>query len=128
VPASKIVFGVPFYGKGWAGVEDINHGLYQSAQAQAVVPGGYRDLKQLPETADRHYYPTTATCTIWSDQTFWSYDCPESMRAKMKYIHHHHLGGVMFWELSQDTADGELTKILAARTNTITSTDSRPLK
>jgi chitinase len=118
VPAAKIVFGVPFYGKGWAGVEDINHGLYQSAQAQAVVPGGYRDLKQLPETADRHYYPAAGTCTIWSDQTFWSYDCPESMRAKMKYIHHHHLGGVMFWELSQDTSDGELIQILAAKGKT----------
>jgi len=111
---SKIVFGVPFYGKGWAGVEDVNHGLYQKAQGQATSSGSYRDLKQLPETADRHYYPTVASCTVWNDQTFWSYDCPQSLRTKMKYIHAHHLGGVMFWELSHDTPDIELLRILAA--------------
>lgn len=112
VPASQIVFGVPFYGKGWAGVEDINHGLYQKATGQATTPGSYRDLKQLPGTADRHYYKKPVSCTVWNDQTFWSYDCPEAMRAKMKYIHHQHLGGVMFWELSHDTTDSELLHIL----------------
>ena len=112
VPSSQIVFGVPFYGKGWAGVEDTNHGLYQKATGQATTPGSYRDLKQLPVTADRHYYKKPASCTVWNDQTFWSYDCPEAMRAKMKYIHHHHLGGVMFWELSHDTTDSELLRIL----------------
>jgi chitinase len=112
-PASKIVFGVPFYGKGWAGVEDINHGLYQQAQGQAASPGRYRDLNQLPETADRHFYPTAVSCTIWDDHTFWSYDCPQALRRKMKYVHARHLGGIMFWELSHDTADSELLRILA---------------
>lgn len=115
VPRSRIVFGVPFYGKGWAGVEDVNHGLYQKAQEEAKVPGGYRDLKQLPATADRQYYSKPVSCTIWNDQTFWSYECPEAMRGKMKYIHAHHLGGVMFWELSQDTTDSELLHILAGQ-------------
>lgn len=115
VPAAKIVFGVPFYGKGWADVEDINHGLYQKAQGQASSPGSYRDLKQLPETADRQYYSAAGSCSVWNDQTFWSYDCPQALRTKMKYIHAHHLGGVMFWELSQDTVDGELLNILAAK-------------
>ena len=113
VPASKIVFGVPFYGKGWAGVEDVNHGLYQKAQGESTLPGGYRDLKRLPEAADRHYDATAVACTVWNEQTFWSYDCPQALRAKVKYVHAHHLGGVMFWELSHDTANGELLHILA---------------
>jgi chitinase len=113
VPASKIVFGVPFYGKGWAGVEYSNHGLYQKAQGQATSSGSYRDLQQLPETADRHFYPTPVSCTVWNDQTFWSYDCPQALRAKMKYIHARHLGGVMFWELSHDTVTSELLRALA---------------
>jgi GH18 family chitinase len=33
----------------------------------------------------------------------------------MKYVYAHHLGGVMFWELSHDTADSELLSILAAK-------------
>jgi chitinase len=113
VPAAKMVFGVPFYGKGWTGVADASHGLYQQAQGQATEPGTYRDLKQLPETADRHYYASAVSCTVWNNQNFWSYDCPESLRVKMKYIHTHHLGGVMFWELSHDTIDSELLKVLA---------------
>jgi chitinase len=113
VPASKIVFGVPFYGKGWAGVEDVNHGLYQKAQGEATLSGSYRDLKQLPEVADRHYDSTAVSCTVWNEQTFWSYDCPQALRAKVRYVHAHHLGGVMFWELSHDTADSELLHILA---------------
>lgn len=115
VPARKIVFGVPFYGKGWAGVEDVNHGLYQKAQGEATRPGSYRDLKQLPDSADRHYFSKPVSCTLWDDHTFWSYDCPDSMRVKIKYIHHHHLGGVMFWELSHDTSDSELLHILAGK-------------
>lgn len=114
VPVDKIVFGVPFYGKGWAGVDEVNHGLYQKAQGEATRPGSYRDLKQLAD-ADRHFFSKPVSCTLWNDHTFWSYDCPESMRVKINYIHHHHLGGVMFWELSHDTSDSELLHILAGK-------------
>jgi len=113
VPANKMVFGIPFYGKGWAGVEDVNHGLYQKAQGQATTPGSYRDLKQLPGNADRQYFRKPVSCTLWNDQTFWSYDCPEAMRVKIHYVHRHHLAGAMFWELSLDSSDSELLHILA---------------
>ena len=113
VPAGKIVLGVPFYGKGWTGVQDVNHGLYQGATGAAKVGGSYRELKQLTGTVDRKYYKQAATCSVWNNQNFFSYDCPQAMKKKMSYIRHHHLGGVMFWELSHDTPDGELVKILA---------------
>jgi chitinase len=113
VPASKIVLGVPFYGKGWTGVEDANHGLYQSATGPAKVDGSYRALKDLTGPADRKFYKKAATCTVWNNSNFWSYDCPEAMKKKMAYIRKQHLGGVMFWELSHDTADGALLRVLA---------------
>lgn len=115
VPPKKIIFGVPFYGKGWTGVADVNHGLYQQAAGPAKSGGGYRELKNLPAGADRKYYATPVTCTVWSNGVFWSYDCPDSLRAKMTYIKQHQLGGVMFWELSHDTADLELLRILTGR-------------
>lgn len=111
VPREKIVLGVPFYGKGWAGVKDQNHGLYQSASGPANATG-YRQLMAMPG-ADRNYYAGAGTCTQWFQGNFWSYDCPEAMRAKMNYIRQQKLGGVMFWELSHDTSDSELLKILA---------------
>jgi chitinase len=114
VPRGKIVFGVPFYGKGWKGVKDDNHGLYQAATGPAKAPGAYRNLQALPPSADRRYYSGPATCSVWNGGNFWSYDCPEALRAKMAYVRREHLGGVMFWELSHDTPNGELLHILAA--------------
>lgn len=113
VPRRKIVFGVPFYGKGWSGVKDENHGLYQAVTGPAQAPSSYRDLKALPPAADRQYYSRPATCSVWDDGNFWSYDCPDAMRAKMAYVRRERLGGVMFWELSHDTPEGELLRILA---------------
>lgn len=110
VPKEKIVFGVPFYGKGWSGVKDVNHGLYQPAKGPANAIA-YRLMKNLAN-ADRHFYPALGTCTLWSDGKFWGYDCPEALQLKMNYIRDQGLGGVMFWELSQDTVDSELLRIL----------------
>jgi chitinase len=115
VPAGKIILGVPFYGKGWTGVKDVNHGLYQHATGAAKADGSYRALKQLAGVTDRQYYKEAVTCSVWNNSNFWSYDCPEAMRQKMAYIGKQRLGGVMFWELSHDTADGELLHILAGR-------------
>lgn len=115
VPATKIVFGVPFYGKGWQGVKDVNHGLYQPATAPAEAGGSYRELKELPPNADRTYSSKAVACTVFLNSTFWSYDCPQALHKKMAYIRHHHLGGVMFWELSQDSPDVELLRILRGK-------------
>ena len=115
VPAGKIILGVPFYGKGWTGVQDVNHGLYQSASGPATSGGSYRELKALTGVVDRKYNKKAATCSVWSNNNFWSYDCPEAMRKKMSYIRKQHLGGVMFWELSHDTPDGELLHIRGSR-------------
>ena len=112
VPAEKIVLGVPFYGKGWTGVQDVNHGLYQSATGPAKA-GSYRELKTLTGHVDHQYYKRAATCSVWNNKNFWSYDCPKAMRAKLAYVRKRNLGGVMLWELSHDTADGELLRSLS---------------
>ena len=112
VPARKVILGVPFYGKGWRGVADVNHGLYQPARDASRSPPDYRNLKELPPQADRQFYPKMATCSIWSNGDFFSYDCPQALRLKRQYVREHHLGGVMFWEMGQDTMDAELLKSL----------------
>jgi chitinase len=115
VPARKLILGVPFYGKGWTGVADVNHGLYQPAKGESKSPPAYLNLKSLPATADRQFYPKTVSCSVWNDGEFFSYDCPEALKQKKQYIRKLGLGGVMFWELGQDTADGELVRTLAGK-------------
>jgi chitinase len=116
VPSSKLVLGVPFYGKGWQGVSPRNHGLYQRSREPAANGGSYRELKALPPSADRQYFSKPVTCTVWDHSVFWSYDCPEAMRQKTKYVRSRRLAGVMFWELSQDSSDLELLRVLSIRT------------
>jgi GH18 family chitinase len=67
------------------------------------LPISYRELKELPPEADRKYFCKAATYTVLFNSTFWSYDCPQALQKKMAYIRHHHLGGMMFWEHSQDS-------------------------
>jgi chitinase len=115
VPARKIVLGVPFYGKGWTGVGNVNHGLYQVAKDASKSPPEYRNLKARPDSADRQFYPKIATCSIWNDNEFFSYDCPQAILLKRQYVRQHGLGGLMFWEMGQDTSDAELLKSLAGK-------------
>lgn len=123
VPRQKLVVGVPFYGHGWQGVPNINHGLYQSATgpAPATWEAGTEDYKVLKErlaegTFTRYFHPKTGNAWIYDPtaQIFWSYDDPQSLGLKADYVQERNLGGVMFWELSGDTADGELIAALHA--------------
>jgi chitinase len=45
-----------------------------------------------------------------SSHIFWTYDDVTSLAYKAKYVSAEGLGGVMFWELSNDTANGAMVK------------------
>lgn len=111
VPSTKLVLGVPFYGRGWMGVTNLNHGLWQPAGAGA--PGtweaGIEDYKVIKRLTYPVYRDETAGA-VWkfNGTTFWSYDDPQTLAVKMAYVKAQELGGVMLWSLEGDTADGEL--------------------
>ncbi len=115
-PSNKVVLGVPFYGRGWAGVADQNHGLYQSFSSLPVGTWeagvfDYADLEvnYLP-TYQRYVHAEAQVPWLYSPQAgvMISYDDPESLTRKAQYVLQHGLGGVMFWELSADTSDSAL--------------------
>ncbi len=56
-----------------------------------------------------------------SSQTFWTYDDATSLTYKAKYVSSHGLGGVMFWELSEDTTNGALVKAVVKEFSVIAS-------
>ncbi|XXY87678.1 glycosyl hydrolase family 18 protein [Sorangium sp. So ce296] len=53
-------------------------------------------------------HPDTKAVYTFNGTDFGSYDKPASLGVKMRYIKDEGLGGAMFWELSGDTANGEL--------------------
>jgi chitinase len=117
-PANKILLTVPFYGRGWTGVTNANDGLNQPAQGPAPgdfpeEPGvrSYKNLKLLGYPAFRH--PEAQAYWIFNGSTFWSFDDPVSLTNKANYVKAQGLGGMMFWNLTDDTANGELINAIS---------------
>ena len=111
VPPEKLVLGVSFTGNGWTNVPDKNNGLFQSSTAMEPAPGtfaaGFEDYKvlktlNLPQFRD----PETQSLWLFDGKTFWSYDDPTVIAAKMDYVKQKKLGGAMGWSLDGD--DGTL--------------------
>ena len=105
VPASKIVVGVPFYGKSWAQVPDRNHGLFQPGvnRPDAYLPYGV--LPGLQHNGYARFWDQVASAPYLYNQEakiFISYDDPESLKSKCRYVLDHRLGGIMFWESTGD--------------------------
>jgi chitinase len=116
VPAAKIVLGVPFYGRRFAGVAPQNNGLYQHYEQSK----DFESYAQLVESfIDKHgfvrYWDAGARSPyLWNraSRSFITYEDPQSLALKRCYVRDMHLGGIMFWELSLDS-DDELLDVIA---------------
>ncbi|WP_406289456.1 glycoside hydrolase family 18 protein [Streptomyces sp. NBC_00209] len=111
VPASKLLLGIGFYGRGWTGVTQDAPGGTATGAAAGTYEAGIEDYKVLKNTC-----PATGTVagTAYAHcgSNWWSYDTPETIGTKMAYKNQQGLGGTFFWELSGDTTDGELIKAI----------------
>jgi chitinase len=125
VPPEKLLMGVPFYGKGWSGVRAQNDGLHQPFTG---VPAGtweagsfdYHDLvDRYIGVYQRHWSEAAQVPWLYDmlSGEMISYDDPESLTAKAQYVRDNGLGGIMFWELSQDTDDSALLGAIEAALN-----------
>ena len=115
VPAEKIVLGVPFYGHVWGQVSSTNNGLFQPGQP---VPNAFANYSSITETMIGHgytrYWDAAASVPyLYSPekQIFVSYEDPESLAHKAKYVLDHHLAGIMFWDYASDPSGALLDAI-----------------
>jgi chitinase len=121
VPPDKLVLGVPFYGRGWAGVKDRDHGLFQKP-AKALPRGtheaGVFDYKDLAANYQgkfaRHWHKEAMVPWLYDSKSgiMITYDDPESLKIKAEYVAKNDLGGIMLWELSGDDAKSSLLNAL----------------
>ena len=116
VAAQKLVVGVPFYGRAW----EMKHGehgpLYRPGRAApGFAHSSYAVLRDLPGQPgwQRLWDDVAQAAWLWKlrRRIFISYDDPRSLRLKCQFVREHGLGGVMFWEYSDD-AGGELLRTL----------------
>ncbi|MEU4205531.1 glycoside hydrolase family 18 protein [Streptomyces sp. NPDC045470] len=109
VPANKLLLGLGFYGRGWQGVTQDAPGGTATGAAPGKYEAGIEDYKLLKTRC-----PATGkvggTAYAKCGSQWWSYDTPETIGTKMAYKNQQGLGGTFFWELSGDTANGELIK------------------
>ncbi|SFQ07700.1 chitinase [Amycolatopsis arida] len=107
VPASKLLLGLGFYGRGWTGVTQSAPGGSATGPAPGTYEQGIEDYKVLKTRC-----PATGTVggTAYAHcgNQWWGYDTPATIRGKVGYARAQGLGGTFFWELSGDTAGGEL--------------------
>ncbi|RNF87322.1 glycoside hydrolase family 18 protein [Streptomyces botrytidirepellens] len=112
VPASKLLLGVGFYGRGWSGVSQAAPGGTATGAAPGTYEAGIEDYKVLKSKC-----PATGTIagTAYAHcgNQWWSYDTPATIAGKMTYKQQQGLGGTFFWELSGDTTSGELIKAIS---------------
>jgi chitinase len=115
VPPSKIVLGVPFYGRGWTGAAPTSHGLFQ--KHARPTPEKSRDTWTYKEITTmygtQYYHPEAQAPWLYDDRTgnLVTFDNPRSLAAKADYVLKQRLGGVMIWEITED--DGTLLPALS---------------
>jgi len=117
VPRHKIVIGAAFYGHGWIGVNALHNGRYQpsSGDAKSYTIDTLRQ-SYINKNGFRRYWDTTAKAPyLWDakTRTFITYDDVKSIINKANYVIKNNLGGMMFWQYTQDSS-GKLLNAMSS--------------
>jgi len=94
VPAEKIVFGVPTYGRSFLGTNNVGQAYIGHGGEEGTF-----EYKDLPRPGSTEYVDEgcgAAYCT-GHDGGFVSYDNPDTVRQKVGFVKQHGLGGIFFW-------------------------------
>jgi chitinase len=118
VSASKLVLGVPFYGHAWGQVPAANHGLFQPGQPVPNLYANYGAIvsSMLGQGYTRYWDDASSVPYLYNanKQIYVSYEDPQSLALKCKYVLDHHLAGMMFWDYASDPSGALLNAINTA--------------
>ena len=115
-PAGKMTIGIPFYGRGWAGVAS-GDSPYNSASGPA--PGqfpstdgnGSYEWLMTTKNLQIHYDPQAVASWGYANGELWSFDTPKVIKEKMAYVKSKGLKGAMIWPMSGDYQGRLMTAI-----------------
>jgi chitinase len=107
-PANKLLLGAAFYGRGMNAASPGASGLNQASQPGSNFTRTYDEIVQLsPGEWTRHWDEAAQAPYLSNPSGFLSYEDPDSLHRKAAYVLQHGLGGIMFWEYSNNRS-GEL--------------------
>tara|TARA_R110002012_G_scaffold320297_3_gene543156 strand:- start:54709 stop:55920 length:1212 start_codon:yes stop_codon:yes gene_type:complete len=110
VDPKQIVIGGAFYGRVWKGVPPTNNGLYQLSSGLHIGWMSYDQIRSKYEadSSFTRYWDDKAKAPYMynaTDSLLVSYDDTVSVALKTKYSMEKGIGGIMFWELGNDTKE-----------------------
>ena len=121
ISREKLVFGLPFYGTAFTEVQDEDRGLFQPFEGSgSEVYWNVRTNFRKKSHYEYYWHPDARVPWLYSpeDETFVSYDDRHSVMEKTKYVADNGFGGMMCWELSQDSSNTLLDAIHASLAKT----------
>jgi len=115
MPANKLLIGAAMYARVWENVPDTNEGLYEKGRFLQGV--AFADFKNyFNDTSGYKYYWDKKAKAPYqynaSKNLFATFDDERSIGVKTKFLRRKKLGGIMFWELAQDTKTGGLLDVM----------------
>lgn len=103
VPSNKLVMGLPAYGRGFSNTDGLGRPF--NGVPRGTWDEGVFDYKQLPKSGATEHHDMERVAS-WShdpqSREIITYDTPQIIEAKCRYIQERQLAGAMFWELSAD--------------------------
>jgi chitinase len=112
-PAHKLLLGAAFYGRGMNAVTGGTSELNQPSEPGSNFTRTYDEILSLSAaaTSTRHWDEAAQAPYLRDGRSFLSYEDPAALRGKARYTLERDLGGVMFWEYSNNRS-GELLSAL----------------
>lgn len=115
VPLNKVAIGMAFYARVFSGVDSVNNGLYRPCHFSHGV--SYKDEATMfsPDSGYVYHWDDVAKAPFLYNsqrQLFASLDDSVSIRVKTEYAIRKGLGGVMFWQMTEDRFSGGLLDVI----------------
>ena len=110
VKPEQIIIGAAFYGRVWKGVSPTNQGLYQKSKGIHIGWLAYNQIRSRYESDSsfQRFWDEKAKAPYMYnslDSLMISYDDTVSVALKTRFAINNKLGGIMFWELGNDTKE-----------------------